>query len=218
MRFWRWQLYYRASDLHAVAYKTPFFWHIVRGYYSLEMESISTDREQSWSVVILTLLRIRTDRQWKECRRLWLSACNRYDSRAQQESLSIERNVSWVRMSRTTGARHLSRRTITYLRRSREMCLGANVSHAGRISRVVRSRIFDDREKCVMGANVSHDGRISRVVRSRIFDNREKCVMGANISHDGPSPDRPSHTVLTRVEWVNPHQRRRPRRRRLDAG
>ena len=37
--------------------KTPFFWHIVRGYYSLEMEipindirfdpSISTDREQS---------------------------------------------------------------------------------------------------------------------------------------------------------------------------
>ena len=63
-----------------------------------------------------------------------------------------------------------------------------------------------------MGANVSHDGRISR-----IFDDREKCVMGANVLLDGPSPDRPSHTVLTRVEWVIPHRRRRPCRRRLDT-
>ena len=48
-------------------------------------------------------------------------------------SSTMERNVLWVRISRTTGA----------------------------ISRVVRSRIFDDGEKCVMGANVLHDGPIS---------------------------------------------------------
>ena len=34
-----------------------------------------------------------------------------------------------------------------------------------------------------MGANVLHDGRISRVVRSRIFDDREICVMGARRAH-----------------------------------
>ena len=83
--------------------------------------------------------------------------------------------------------------------------MGANVSHDGPISRVVRSRIFDDREKCVMGANVFHDGRISRVVRSRIFDDREKCVMGANVSHDGRtsgSYDHVSSTIERNVLWV----------------
>ena len=85
---------------------------------------------------------------------------------------SMERNVFWVRVSCPTGA----------------------------ISRVVRSRIFDDREKCIMGANVSHDGRISRVVQSCIFDDREKCAMGANGWHNG----RISRVVRSRiiVLWV----------------
>ena len=91
-------------------------------------------------MVILTLLRIRTDRQWKECRRLWLSACNRYDSRVQLASYdhvssTMERNVLWVRISRTTG--HLSRRTITYHRRWREICYGC-----GCLARRAHLRIF----------------------------------------------------------------------------
>ena len=52
-----------------------------------------------------------------------------------------------------------------------------------------------------MGANVSHDGHISRVVRSRIFDDGEKCVVGANVLHDGPvSGSSVAHCMCSR-EW-----------------
>ena len=158
-------------------------------------------------MVILTLLRIRTDRQWKECRRLWLSACNRYDSRAQQESLSIERNVLWVRMSRTTGASlasydHVSstmERNVLWVRMSRTP--GPSLASYDHVSSTIERNELWVRMSCTTGASLAsydhesstieryvlwvHDGRISRVVRSRIFDDREKCVMGANVSHDG---------------------------------
>ena len=91
-------------------------------------------------------------------------------------SSTIERNVLWVRMSRTTGGSlasydHVSltmERNVLRVRMSRTT--GPSLASYDHVSSTIERNVLWVRMSRTTGA-------ISRVVRSRIFDDREKCVI-----------------------------------------